>query len=198
MKKFNEFSEALLVTLHPKSDSVGPVEPCGCQQQDMMSAAAEDVLKNLGGDVIQPDDGIGDYGENQADGIGDYAEDAEGVELECTGDGLRVKFNGLEIVLPKNVVEKIKNHVEQDETETPEDEQEESESEEESTEEPEGFEQEEEVEEEEEEVEESYVPSDEKAGREMKKKGSNAKFLGFRKSEPDVKPAKKNCKCKNK
>jgi hypothetical protein len=48
--------------------------------------------------------------------------------------------------------------------------------------------------EEEEEVEESYVPSDKKAGKEMKKKGSNAKFLGFRKSEP----AKKACGCKNK
>jgi len=198
MKKFNKFSEALLVTLHPKSDSVGPVEPCAAPQQDMMSAAAEDVLKNLGGDVIQPDDGIGDYGENQADGIGEYGEDADGIGLECTDDGMRVKFNGLEIVLPNEVIEKIKNHVEHEEGETSEEEEEEheeSESEDEDTEseEPEGFEEEEE-EEEEEEVEESYVPSDEKAGKEMKKKGSNAKFLGFRKSEP----TKKSCKCKNK
>jgi len=124
MKKFNTFSEAILVTLHPKSDAVAPVEACPCQQRDMLTQTADDVLKNLGGDVVQPDDGIGQSGDIQADGIGEYAEDgSEGtdgdVELECTGDGLRVKFNGIEIVLPKNVVEKIKSHEEHEDTETP-------------------------------------------------------------------------------
>jgi len=121
MKKFNEFTEALLVTLKPESDSVAPVEQCPCQQKDMMSQAADDVMKNLGGDVIQPTDGIGEYGDNQADGIGEYADEGEegDVDLECTEDGLRVKFNGIEIVLPKNVIEKIKNHVEHEEGETP-------------------------------------------------------------------------------
>ena len=108
MKKFNTFSEALLVTLNPKSDSVGPVEQCPCQQQDMMSAAAQDVLKNLGGDVMQPDDDVGEAGEIQADG-----DDNGGVELECTGDGLRVKFNGMEIVLPSTVIDAIKSHTDE-------------------------------------------------------------------------------------
>jgi hypothetical protein len=134
MKNFNAFSEALLVTLSPKSDAVAPVEACPCQQKDMLSQTADDVLKNLGGDVVQPTDGIGEYGDIQADGIGEYAdgigeyaeEGEEGdVDLECTDDGLRVKFNGVEIVLPKNVVEKIKDHMEHEETETPAEEEDE-------------------------------------------------------------------------
>lgn len=202
MKKFNEFSEALLVTLNPKSDSVGPVEQCPCQQQDMMSAAAQDVLRNIGGDVVQPDDGVGEAGEIQADG--DAVGGENGVELECTGDGLRVKFNGLEIVLPKDVVEMIKNHEGEDydpnaditsDEETEETEEGESEESEETEEnESEETEETEESDEDDDNVFESLKPVTE--SKKAKKAKSTPPWLK-NKGEKD-KEDKKECPCKSK
>lgn len=123
MKKFNQFSEALMVTLHPKSDAVAPVEACPCQQKDMLTQTADDVMKNLTG-VTQPTDDVGDYGEVQSDG--DVA-DESGIELEDTEGGLRVKFNGMELVLPVDVIEKIKAHETHEADETDEEETEEHE-----------------------------------------------------------------------
>jgi len=122
MKNFNSFAEALLVSVVPKSDSVGPVtgdSECPCQKQDMFSQNAEELLNSI--NPIQPDDDVGEQGELQSDS--ESTEDSSGIELECTEDGLRVKFGGMEVVLPKSVVEKIKTHVEHEDSETPEQEE---------------------------------------------------------------------------
>jgi len=190
MKKFNEFSEALLVTLNPKSDAVAPVEACPCQQKDMLTQTADDVMSNLGGgEPIQPDDGIGEYGDNQAEGD----ESADGVELECTDDGLRVKFNGVEIVLPKNVVDKIKDHVEHEESETPaEEEAEQTEGDDENAE----LDQEE-TEEEEEESDEKKDDNVFESLTEAKKKNLPP-WLKNKGKDKEDKDDKKECKCKSK
>jgi hypothetical protein len=106
MKEFNKFVEAILITAQPQSDSAGAVEPsCPCQQRDMFSQATDkfmDTLNPSDDQEIQPEDGVGETGEIQGDEQSD-------VELECMGEqGLKVKFNGMEILLPKNVVEQIK------------------------------------------------------------------------------------------
>jgi len=110
MKNFNQYMEALLVAVKPQSDSVGQVSPCDAgaepeMPKDMMSAAADDVLRNLG---IQTDDDVGEMGEIQSDGEMTEGEEG-GVSLECLGEeGLKVNFNGMQIVLPRNVVDMIK------------------------------------------------------------------------------------------
>ncbi len=134
MKKFYDFSEALILSVKPASDAVGAASPCcGKPATDMFSTTAEDYMKNiLGGgndnaDVIQPDDDVGEAGEVSADS-------ESSVSVECMGEeGLRVKFNGMEFVLPVEVVEAIKNSEgseadeseEHEESETPEEEAEE-------------------------------------------------------------------------
>lgn len=123
MKKFNEFAEHLLITANPpESDSVGPVQTqaCPCKAKDMLTQTVDDVL----GNIQQPTDGIGEYGQIGGDGIGDYSKDGVGeygteeggeasdVDLECMGEqGLKVKFNDMEILLPKRVIDKIKEFV---------------------------------------------------------------------------------------
>lgn len=109
MKKFNTYAEALLLAVRPQSDAVAPVETDEPEEvKDKMSMAADEVLQNLG---IQPDDNVGEYGNIESDS---EAIDTDGIDLECLGEeGLRVKFNGMEIVLPKNVVEKIRGYSEE-------------------------------------------------------------------------------------
>lgn len=134
MKEFYKFSEALLLSVKPSSDAVAPAEPCSCQKPDGFTSAANDYVKNvLGGgeETVQPDDNVGETGD-----IEFSSESSGGVELECMGeDGLKIKLNGMEIVLPKDVVEAIKNyegseseeHKEHEDSETPEEESEEHE-----------------------------------------------------------------------
>jgi hypothetical protein len=136
MKKFYNYTEQLLLTVMPKSDSVGAVDhEVEEKPTDMFNTSAEEILKNIGGDTVQPDDKVGEMGENQSESAG-------GVEIECMGEeGVKVKFNGLEMLLPPNVVEAIKSHqteegsTEEDHedheaSETPEEEHEEHETEE--------------------------------------------------------------------
>jgi hypothetical protein len=121
MKKFNNLcKEALLITsIKPESDTSGPIEPV-TNSKDTFSKTIDQFLSQQSpDDSIQPTDNVGEFGENQSE------ETESDVQLECTPDGLRVKFNGLEIVLPKAIIEKIKAHQEHEETESPEEEAEE-------------------------------------------------------------------------
>ena len=107
MKDFNKFVEAIFITTQPQSDTAGAVEPsCPCQQKDMFTKSTDSFMDTLNTDndqEIQPDDNVGETGEIQADG------ETSDVELECMGEqGLKVKYNGMEILLPRNVVDQIK------------------------------------------------------------------------------------------
>jgi hypothetical protein len=123
MKKFNDLCrEALFITsMKPDSDTASPAgqSQCPCQAQDGFSKTVDDFMSQ--NNMVQPTDDTGETGEIE----GDSQDDTSNVELECTGDGLRVKFNGVEIVLPADVVQKIKDHSDSEETETPEEETEE-------------------------------------------------------------------------
>jgi hypothetical protein len=109
MKNFNSYLEQLLVTITPQNDTPVPSDDVEEKPTDMFSTAADDIMKNLGmndatdgEDVIQPDDNVGETGEIQGD---------SNVELECMGEsGMRIKFNGMEMVLPKNVIDAIKSY----------------------------------------------------------------------------------------
>jgi len=124
MKKFNDLCrEALFITsMKPDSDTASPAgqSQCPCQAQDGFSKTVDDFMSQ--NNMVQPTDDTGETGEIE----GDSQDDASNVELECTGDGLRVKFNGVEIVLPADVVQKIKDHSDSEETETTDTETEES------------------------------------------------------------------------
>jgi hypothetical protein len=126
MKKFNQLcSEALFITtVKPESDSAGPVTPTTCPcKKDNFSQAVDSFMGQQDGSEIQPTDGIGETGE--IEGESEESTSSSDVELECTEDGLRVKFNGIEIVLPTDVVQQIKDHMAHEETETPSEETEE-------------------------------------------------------------------------
>jgi len=126
MKKFNQLcTEALFITtVKPESDSAGPVTPTTCPcKKDNFSQAVDSFMGQQDGSEIQPTDGIGETGEIEGDS--EESTSSSNVELECTEDGLRVKFNGIEIVLPTDVVQQIKDHMEHEATETPEEETEE-------------------------------------------------------------------------
>ena len=124
MKKFNDLCrEALFITsMKPDSDTASPAgqSQCPCQAQDGFSKTVDDFMSQ--NNMVQPTDDTGETGEID----GDSQDDTSNVELECTGDGLRVKFNGVEIVLPADVVQKIKDHSDSEETETTDTETEES------------------------------------------------------------------------
>jgi hypothetical protein len=126
MKKFNDLCrEALFITsMKPDSDTASPAgqSQCPCQAQDGFSKTVDDFMSQ--NNMVQPTDDTGETGEIE----GDSQDDTSNVELECTGDGLRVKFNGVEIVLPADVVQKIKDHSDSEETETPEETEEQSDS----------------------------------------------------------------------
>lgn len=110
---------------------------------DGESTETEDNLlfnfDDVDGDTIQPDDNVGEYGEIQADS----SEDTDDVSIEHdeSGNGLRISFNGIEFLLPTNIVNKIKDYqIEEDsehagETEEEAEEHENSETEEEEAEE---------------------------------------------------------------
>lgn len=120
MKKFNDLcQEALLITsIKPEADTSGAIQPV-TNPKDMFSQTVDQFLtKQSSDDLTQPTDDVGEFGETQSDETDTNTD----VQLECTPDGLRVKFNGLEIVLPKSVIEKIKAHQEHEETESPEEE----------------------------------------------------------------------------
>jgi len=128
MKKFNKLcTEALFITsLKPDSDSAGPVSPTACPcTKDNFGKAIDDFMGSNQDTFSQPTDGIGETGEIEGDSETETT--TSDVELECTEDGLRVKFNGVEIVLPKDVIQKIQDHLEHEATETPEEETEEHE-----------------------------------------------------------------------
>ena len=113
MKKFYNYTEQLMLTISPKSDSVGAVDhETEEKPTDMFNTAADDIMSNFSDDTVQPDENVGETGENQS-------ESTNGVDLECMGDeGVKVKFNGLEILLPTDVIEAIKSFNGADESES--------------------------------------------------------------------------------
>ena len=131
MKKFYDFSEALILSLKPTSDAVAPAtQAIEKKPKDMFSTTADNYIKDVIGDeeTVQPDDNVGEAGE-----IGSESSESN-IDLECLGEeGLKIKFNGLEFVLPVDVVEAIKGfksegsteeeHEEHEENESPEEEE---------------------------------------------------------------------------
>lgn len=107
MKKFNTLAEALLMSVSPQSDAVAPVTgstECPCQK-DQFSQSADEFMNSLSPEPIQPDDNVGEVGDIQSEGDGD----SSGAEFECMGEeGMKIKFNGIEVILPRNVADELK------------------------------------------------------------------------------------------
>jgi hypothetical protein len=115
MKKFYDFSEALILSLKPESDVVAPATQCD-KCDDMFSTTANDYIKSITGgdeDVVQPDSDVGETGEIES------GSETSGVELECMGEeGVKVKVNGMEFLLPKMVIDAIKSFESEPHTDT--------------------------------------------------------------------------------
>ena len=106
MQKFKEFTENLMkVVLVPddSSDSVEEVQP---EPPDAFSKMAGDYM----GDMDSEESSCGCGGMEDED-EGDEYSDSEGesnASVNYDTDGLKVSFNGLDITIPNDVVDKIK------------------------------------------------------------------------------------------
>lgn len=108
MEKFNKFTENLMkVILVPDetSDSVEEVTP---EPPDMFSKTATDFMDDMNPESSSC--GCGDEEEDDECGMGEYSdsEDESDAAVNYDTNGLKVSFNGLDITIPNDVVEKIK------------------------------------------------------------------------------------------
>lgn len=107
MEKFNKFAENLMrVVLVPDetSDSVAPVQHDVIEPKDMFSKEISSYMNDEEGC-----DTCSSCGESDSDDeTHEEVSEIEDIQISHDTNGLKVQFNGMEVTLPNEVVERIK------------------------------------------------------------------------------------------